>query len=351
MPRRFLFASLFACLSVLTTLIASELLLAWWAPEPRIQIIRPHGMGSSEPRDMEVVDDVPLWTFPDHGPRYARDCLVEHPDAVRVVVMGSSIFAGVSIPPTEVFTRRLAERLGTDKPVCILNLSEAAYGFQNQAKVARRELPEIRPDLVIWEMWGNSLWPYTLVGGTAYRFRELIVGNDGTPNPLRTWPPLHRFLLPRSRLYELAVLSMATPMHPKWARKQKREFAETVMKDTLRWVRDDLGADILTVFCPVLYTPFPEQVDRRHAEDPAIRDDRYESMEAVIDALEIPKLHLDELFAEAGIDHEPIRLDPCCHYNLEGQEVLAQILEPHIASRLQALTPDASGAPETDTPD
>jgi hypothetical protein len=334
--KRLLFPVITALLGLLATAVAGEVLVRAWTPTPRIQIFRPEGdLKREEPRIVEVDDGVPTWSFPSAAPRYDLDCPTRHPDALRVVVLGSSIFAGVSVDPTKVFTQQLAQTLFPGEHVCVMNLAEPAYSFQNQAKVAERYLETLRPDLVVWEIWGNSPWPYKVLDGTAYRFRSLIVGEDGTPNPLRTWPPLHRWLIPRSRLYELAVLSLAVEMHPAWIRRHVATYADGPFTDTLRWVTDELQIPVLAVFCPTLDRPFAEQRDARLHPDPKRRDERYIELERVVDALRLPKLHLDARFAELGVQPEDIRLDPCCHYDEGGQAVLAEAVAPEIRSLLR----------------
>lgn len=341
MSKRLLFPALAATLALTAAALVAELAVRAINPTPRVQVFRPGDRtGAAGDRVMVNEGGIPTWTFPDAAPRYNLDCPTRHPNAPRVLVLGSSIFAGVSIEPERVFTRLLDTQLFPGEPVCVLNLAEPAYSFQNQAQVLRKHIEALQPDLIVWEMWSNSPWPYQMVGDTAYRFHSLIVGEDGTPNPLRTWPPLHRWLLPRSRVYELTVLTLATELHPAWNHRHVVGFTAGELRTTLRWVTEELQVPVLAVFCPKLDRSFEQQRDGRGTDDDAdAAYAHYRLMDQALQAIEVPTLHLDERFIELGVTPEQVRLDPCCHYNEAGQQVLVDAIAPTLRAMLRPPAP------------
>lgn len=322
-------------LGILLTLLLAEGAMRVIAPPPRAQVIRP---GARASLTVYVEDGVPLWYHERDAPRRNRACIEARPEAPRILALGDSIFAGVSVPPDRVWTRRL-EAIWPEGPTpCILNLAEPGYSFHNELQVARREMPTLEPDLVILEFWPGSLWDYTLLSGTAYRFSGMFLDETGSPNPFLTPQPLHAWLFPRSRLYEFASMAIAIPLHAKANVVHTRAQAERYF-DAFTELTEAHDAQLLFVSATPLDRPFDDLVATRTgnwSRDPS-------QAHAVFDAMAkdagIPHVMLDERLAARGEDHLAIRLDPCCHFNDGGQQVLAEVLLDDVVAALRTEAP------------
>lgn len=339
--RRAGFGAVATLLGTALTLGLGEGLVRLLSPKPRVQVVRP----GARNLDLQWVGDVPVWTDPHATARYNRDCLTEHPDAVRIVVLGDSIFAGAGVLADEVWPLALQEALPFQ--ACVIDLAESGYGMQNELVVAREALPDIQPDLVIWELWENSSWGYTRVGDTAYRFRAMVVGDDGTPNPLGLPTGLHRTLLPSSRLYELATLALAD-IQPDQTYKHRRRRRLLADFEAAEALTAEVGADMMVVGCPSLSVPFDEHVTRRRALWERVPDHALAATTRWAVERGHPMVWLDEALAARGEDHLALRHDACCHYSPEGHRVVAEVLVPVVAG---LVGPQAPGAPEDDDGD
>ena len=322
-------------LAITVTLLLSEGLVRVVSPRPRVQVVRP---GVQPGQVIEVRDGVPLWYHERDAPRWNLDCLQERPDAPRVLVTGDSILAGVSVTPNRVWSRRL-EALWTDgEAPCLVNVAEPGFSFDNELAAARKVVERVQPDLVIMQYWRGSTWDYAAVGGTAYRFSQLRVGADGTPNPFSVPGPVHRWLLPRSRLYEYGLLAVADQL----------DVIEALLHDKAQVQRyltafHDLArehdAQLMIVFPPRLNTSFDLHARKRNALWTRESDQPGALALAYAREHDLPYLLWDEALAERDADHMELRLDECCHFNDDGHGVLAEIMLPPLQDALRPAPP------------
>lgn len=326
-------------LGIVVTLVLGEVLIRVLSPKPRAQVVR---QGALREQNIEFDEGIPLWYHNDDTARRNWACLEERPDAPTVLFLGDSIFAGVSVPADKVWTRLMEDRWPSRPAPCMLNLAQPGYSFHNELQVAKRAVERFQPDLVVVEYWLGSLWDYTVLHDTAYRFSHIELDSAGAPNPWLNIPALNAWLMPRSRLYEYATLAIAIPMDPTddsnhmngQSRRYLAEFHDLATAQ---------GAEMMLVFPPKLDRDFPTHQSVREAiwtEQPghpsaaAARWAREQGHAVVI---------WDAELAARGEDYLEIRLDPCCHFNDQGQEVLAEVMLPHIQA---ALTPPPPPSPE-----
>ena len=321
--RRWAFRGLAAALGCGAGLAVGLFALSW-APLPRVQAVDLRGKGA------RVVDGVPLWREAwRSGPLEDFGC-----DAPRrALLLGSSIFAGVELDPAET----LGPRLQAEVPgLCVHNLSQPAFGFQNQLAAAQEALAGPLagrpPSVIVWEMWANSAHTHEVIGDTAYNFGTLAV-DGGPPNPLGLSHRWNRALFRWVSLYRHVNVRIARP--PPVAPDQDetaQDFAAGQLQGGVD-LAEALGAQLIVVYMPPLdRTPAPDRLPPHSGYGP------------IWAALE--PTGATQLIGGAALQGAPIealRLAPCCHLNAEGTRRLAALLAGALRDGPAGAAPPGAG--------
>jgi hypothetical protein len=299
-------------------LATGEGLLRWLNPTPRAQIVR-----DGEHMPLQERHGVPVWWSPQTERFWDLGCVERHPDAPRVMLIGDSIFRGVLVEDERNFSalvRQQAEA-ATGGPVCVMNVSEPGWSFQQEWAVVQDLLPKLKPDLVILEAWSNQPESYVQVGDAAYRFGPVVRGSGDRPHLFEG--PIDDLLFRRSRLWEYTTLALA--------RSQKVGEVEEVwgafLFDRVTPLVEAVtvgGGELLVVASPPLHQPFEATLAERQAalvtEEEVGQVGNLGRAYAMFEAW-------TQLYGAAWIDlavelkAEPVelvRLDECCHFNARG---------------------------------
>ena len=310
--KRVMFPLLAVLLGLFVAVVAAEV-WAWSQPPPRIQQV----LMLSGKSETAVYEGVPLWRSLD-GSAEREDfaCDAER----RILVLGSSILYGAGLEAEESLGPQLQRSLsGT----CVHNLAQPGFTLQNQVAATRRALQgplaERPPDLVLLEVWANSINELTLIGSRAYNFGELAVDEGGVPSPFGLSSGLNRALFRFSGVYRYVNLTRAQPRQREEASAEWRAFSQTALQEPVAMAAA-LGARLVAVFMPELGKPFAESL--------ATPVQGYPQAQQALEAAGVDILHAAALLE--GEDHEALRMDPCCHYNAEGMAKLAEVLAPHL---------------------
>lgn len=312
----------FALLLLLLTLLTTEVLVRVLKPPPRRVLFRAAIM-----HGFDNVDGTWVW-YDAPGPPPGRSHILEDRDCVsenafRVMVLGDSIFNGVSLPTEEVGSVLLKQRLQAafpDVSFCVKNLAVPGYSLYQGIARARRVLPEFPPDVVLLELWGGPPRIPSRVGDTIYYFEGLAREDDGTANPMGIPSPLHRSLLTHTRTYEYLVLAW-----PDDCRACRYELAPHIpfLDGFLDQIEDE-GGSIIPVMPAFLNHPFKNQPKGTFY---AMAD--YETWLA---GRHLTPVRLWEALEEH--DSRTLSLDPV-HFNAEGQSLLADVWLEHITPEVQ----------------
>ena len=176
-------------------------------PVPPVQFIRSQGSLT-----LFEHEGVPVWEEQGDNPIRYRSCAEkETPNQVRIAIFGSSIFYGSGVTPEENFSVALESKLAErwERPVCVVNYSQPAFGHLNKMAVADLNLGKFKPDIVLWEIWLNDSGRYVLLNDTAYNVGKLITDEDGYPSLLGFRGATNKWLLTNSRLYEFAAFALS----------------------------------------------------------------------------------------------------------------------------------------------
>lgn len=271
-------------LGLAAALAGAELLAAGLRPPARFQVIH-----ASRQVRLDEVEGVVLWDDARIADR-RRDCR-GRPGAVGI--FGSSILAGSGLDAEEVFSARLG--------VCADNRASPGYAAETQLARLRRDLPEMGVARVIWELWSGAIHHYDRVGDKA-------IGLMGAAVPRG---PLG-WLLGHSRVAEALWLARLEP-----PRRLPIDPVERYLPDVLEPMAATVGRPWLLLIPPPLHRPFAESVADPHPVAVAAT--------AWARAHGVPVLDLAEAFGDTPV--ESVRLDPCCHYNAEGQRRIASFVE------------------------
>lgn len=254
----------------------------------RIQVVRS--------RELREADGVVLWTSADRAALREPDCAGRPP----LALFGTSILGGSGLEPEQTLGPLLAD------VACVHNHAEPAFQAETMLARAREVLPAQRQEAVIWELWPGSTGHYTRIGRTAYNL-------GGNPPP----PPLLAALIPHSRAVEAAWstrLNAARRGDPWDELRRTSDAALTLAGET----------PILFVVAPPLHQPFADTV----AETPP-------SQAALVAELRSRRAGVVDLAAAlAAYDVADLRLDRCCHFDLDGNRAIADAIRPWLIERL-----------------
>ncbi len=295
----------------IAALALGEVLVRVSRPHPPVQIVtHRHGL--------EEIGGIPMWKQPGSEERIDADCFSRGPRPAGVVLVGSSIFFGAGLAADQSLGTRLQERLdrayGQNAP-CVSNLAQNGFRFDQKYAVAREFLRSHRPRLLFWEIWASDVEGYVKLGRRAYALGGIHVGRDGYPSAFGLPSPFNRVLFEKSRLYEYATLVLASRERPGDVRPLWKRFAERKLPLAVDLARQS-GSQLVFVLCPPLSAPFSESARKPFPG--------YKSVVAFARAHGVPVISLaDEL---SGRDYLRLRQDSCCHYNAEGQKILAEVL-------------------------
>ena len=281
------------------------------APLPRIQVLPLSG-------PVRVVDGTPVWRTSEGSDARENDAC----DGDSVLLIGSSILYGSGLSADQSLGPALQSRL---PGVCAHNHAQPAFTFDNQRVVAAEQLERgAPPDIVVWEIWQNSVNRLDVIGDAAYNFGELAVDGGGVPSVLGLGPGANRALFARSALVRQLSVRLAPrrtnhALQPRW-----QALADGPLREALQALQA-AGSAPLLVLMPPLDQPFADS-----AADPYVG---YAPVRAMAQELGLPVVDVAQ--ALSGQPVEDLRLDPCCHYNAAGQQAVADALAPEIRALLR----------------
>ncbi|MFT5684325.1 MAG: hypothetical protein ACI8RZ_005266 [Myxococcota bacterium] len=317
--------ALLSLISLVGSLLVAEGVLRT-RPTPRIQSVSPNQA------DLTVRDGEISWRSRSRGEREQVDCVAEKGGAEKggaekggaeIVILGSSILFGVQLD----YPDTLGAHLSKSVDGCVVNLAQPASSFATQAATAQHALPDLSPSVVIWEIWQNSPNQFAMVGASAYNFGNLAVDAGGVPSPFGLPVGLNRALFGHSALYRFAVLTQATEATGSQTGSNLWGTFSGAALDRLTELTGP--AKLILPMMPPLSASFAQTAAR---PPPGYAIFRAEAKRRGIATLDIAA-------ALTTHDHEALRLDPCCHLNAAGQEVLAAVLAEEVA-RVLSDRPD-----------
>ena len=259
----------------------------WWAGyAPRYQMITDGGT-----RDLVLQDGIPTW----HS---QKDYL-----------------ARWNLDPAESLGPQLAALLdnGEGQP-CVVNLAQPGSAFENQAAALRQHAAALSPRVVVWEIWHNSAYRFTMVGDAAFNFGSLGLEHGPLPNGLGLPGPWNQTLFRWSAAYRFVSLSLTetSSVNNKelWAQFKHSSLAPTIQQ------LSEQGTAVLLVFTPALAEPFAMHTVRDSAAYSVAADWAAEQAVPMVDLA----------LGYGDTDPAELRIDRCCHYNEEGTRRVAQAI-------------------------
>jgi hypothetical protein len=300
-PRALLFAAVLTLLGGAAGAGAGEIWARVAKPRPPVQIVRANGLHN--------IGNTPVWE--PSTDRENRECVEAHPERTRILFFGSSITYAFNMPREQAFTTLLEDRLNALRPnpgFCVLNFSQVSFNSQQKLAVASIEVPRYRPAVVMWEGW-NEFGNFVLLGDAAYDLRKFVLRADGFPG-IRGVPDfLNRWLFLYSRLYSYLTLSVGQRDDSLDELGPARDRLERLAALT-----SAAGSRLGVYVCPFLNRPFSEPTKLPNGP-----------MDEFVRAHHVPRWFLRRELIDQ--DYLALRMDDCCHFNPQGQQVLAPIFE------------------------
>ena len=278
---------------------------------------------------LRMVGNVPVWvSLSDDALQVAnRDCIQQRSDSVDVLLLGDSIFFGVSLPAEDTLAPLLQRRLtaSLNRPTCVVNLSQPGYTFENQEAVASEVLAAQKPRVVVLEIWHNSVHKYAMVDGDAYNFGSLQVDEWGLPNP-GVPTTVNRLLFENTSIWRHVAVGFT-----KKAPSRDAAWSQFV-KDQLEPFRQRLASheiQLVLAYATMLNTPFSEGREKENQS--------YEVVKSWAAEHAIPEVMFSEVLAEESLSE--IGIDACCHLSTKGTRLVAEALDPVLTESLSRATP------------
>jgi hypothetical protein len=298
---------------------AALVLVETWARradlKPRINVIGPS--------NLRFLDGVPVWEEP--GDRTNRACVEQYPERTRVLIIGSSITFGYELRPEEAFTTALQARLKEVRPTpgfCVLNFAQPAFLFAQKYAVASVEVPHYRPALVLWEHWLDWM-EYSPMGDKLYAAQSFRLRGDGFIGIAGVPDAMNRFLFLHSRAYEFVALTYGQRKPPASEQARMTDYLDQRLARVPR-LAQSVGAKLAMYVAPPLNAPFRELAD----SPPTWHTDVIEFAHG----RGIPVYSLARELIDK--DYLELRMDPCCHLNVEGHRALVPIMARIILEQL-----------------
>jgi len=315
--RRVVPALLATALGLVAAVGLAEGLVRVLQPVPRVQIVRAPDGPQASIRELRVLHGQPVWVYGDSEARQDPGC---DPGDRVVLMLGSSIFWGTSYEADEVVSARLDAALGPGW--CVRNHAQPAFTGGPKLAVAKEVIPELRPDVVLWEVWGNDPEGYVLLGGDAYNLTGRRVDGRGHPvlvpfltEDQRAWAFEH------SALFEYAALALA-PREPDFQEARWRVHLDERLP-ALKSLVDEVGARLVLVAAARLDQPFSQTIAKQAEPQHA-----FAKVQAWATAQGVRWVDAAQGFEDAGLDVAAVAHDACCHLNPRGHEALARLLGP-----------------------
>lgn len=290
---------------------ASEFLLRVLNPQPRVQMIR------KDMLPIRVLHGEPVFVTVDTPEHQNEGCPSE--GTLDVAMFGSSIFYSTPYTYPQSLAARLQKRLDAGgEGRCVIDYAQPAHTFDSKLALAKDAIPRFQPEIVLWEVWMNDPGGYTLIDGDAYNLTGLELDGDGYPIAIPLPGPIHRALFRHSRLYWYGTLSVSGMFSG------TKDYRDKIWDDVLAEGYPELlrltraaGSRLVLVLCPPLDHGFAESADQVPVAYQKVLD--FAAANG-IEALILADALRDE-------DFMALRGDPCCHYNEDGLEAVADVLE------------------------
>lgn len=301
---------------------SAEALIRILHPAPRRNIVRASMVG-----ELYELEGIPLWSDPGRGAELADlDCPTD--GAFRIMVLGDSIFNGMTLPANQLATGVLATGLRErwpDRRFCVSNLAISGFSPIQSAARGRSRLTEFAPHLVLFELWGGPPRTPVRIDDTVYVFDGVPVDDDGVANLLGLPTGMSAGLLRVSSLYAYAAAA--------WP--DQRTFDEAFDLSAHHPMLDDMkarveagGGELVAVLPSYLNRPFddqPEALQFEHAGYLAWAASR-----------DVPVVKLWEELAH--LDSATLGMDGV-HFNVAGHAAVGEVLLEVVAPRVERWAP------------
>lgn len=162
--------------------LVAELACRWGAPDPARR-----WTPADADTHLDEVGGVPVWTHvePDADRRAAVGCDLD--GAWRVMLLGSSMLSGVDLDADDVLSAQLPGALAAASPdarACVRDLAVSGYALPQSLAVGRAHLAELRPHLVVLQMYGAMLRDPVRVGDGILLVERLPDGHAAPVLPV-----------------------------------------------------------------------------------------------------------------------------------------------------------------------
>lgn len=298
---------------IAATWALGEALIRKLDPAPRVQVIRTTHDGRLG-TDVTVRHGQPTWEEAASDVRRNEACQ----GARHVVIFGTSISYGVYFSAEESLAVRLQALLDAAQPGgwCVHGYAQPAFTGWTKLALAEDVLPTLKPDLVLWEVWGNEGDVFTPVGPDWYNFHGRHLDAAGLPAVPLLPAPVNAALFGASALYRYGLLALA-PVNV------SREEGRADLRDRLL---PKLGA-VLGATPAVFYAPC--YLDRPLGPQADQPSDVVVEVSAWAAARSSPFIHLADVWRDE--DPAPLRSD-YCHWSPTGSARAAEVLAPYVLS-------------------
>lgn len=295
--------------------LCAEVLVRLVNPTPRAQVIHSQRPGELTGLPVVVRHGQPTWEQDGTVERHHDAC--EAPPGHRVVIFGTSISFGISLPPADALGARLEGVLNAagQGAWCVHNYAQPAYTGSTKLALAEDVVPRLQPDLIVWEVWGNEGDRYTEVGDDWYNFHGRRLDEAGLPY-IGVPATVNAGFFRHSALYRYGLLALAPTGVTLELTRRDLDTRYLPLLDAQ--LRQTPAPDVF--FLPMFFDrPLLPQIDDEPVEFRWIREFGARGG--------MPFVSLAEAWRDE--DRTPLAIDSC-HWSPAGSQRAAEVLAPVI---------------------
>ena len=296
----------------------------------------PDGRGEKKIHDerakliTEEINGEPFWYFEGrdwnsfHG-RGAEPVKVK-PD-LRIVWIGNSIIFGSGVEVKDTFIEKIAGKMSAGgESVEGVNLAVPGYNLTNCKIALKRALPKLESDLLIVGLWDGGMYNTKLIDGVLYSADVEVIADQKIINTLPFDVEDVARLARVSRVFGMVTTAFGVLGFDY----QKRSISNTDKMlrdlDEIKQLAGKLNIALKLLWLPPLDRPFEVQLKDPNPKlnSKVIKVVHFEAVKKYAAQNQIPLLDLRQLLLDLNV--EDIRLDPCCHYNEKGHDIISKRL-------------------------
>lgn len=207
-----------------------------------------------------------------------------------------------------------------------MNLAVPGYNLTNCKIALKRVLPKLPADILILGLWDGGMYNTKLIDGVLYSADVQVIEDQKIINALPFKDEQVAKLARISKLFGLFTTALGI-LNFDYEKKSVSNTEKILLDlEEIRKLTKSMNIELALLWLPPLDRPFADQLKNPNPklDEKLIKVVHFQAVKKYATQHSLPLLDLRELLKDLNV--EDIRLDPCCHYNQNGHEIIAERL-------------------------